>query len=1316
VPEVVLRIAGDNVSAVAAVREFVATLRDVRVENSEVAKSSATTAQTIAETARLNVTKAIEQREALRGLVQEYATIAKAAAAGSDEAIGANRLWMESNAKLAASYGEIAAAARRSSSEAAAASARGSEESGLARGFASRTLGVGAFAGGAFIAGAAAGIVIKKAADEANRAQESQAQLSNALRRTNQSYEAQKGAIEDYLASAEKASSFDKIDLRTALSELVRATGDTTKAQTLLTTATNVARGRHMDLEGAVRLVTRAYQGNVGALRRVGIDAQTVTTAQDKLREAHVKVTPEMLKQAKAIDKQSQSLEALRLLDQRYSGAAEAHAKTLAGHEEALGNAFTDMSVAIGKAVTPALSRMFEWMAKTIEAMTKSKTVADILHDTFHALGQIVSGVVGDFDILRSTFEFVSHHVKTVLIPILAVGLVAAFTAVKYGMISLEMSMPWTAIIVGAAIAVGWIVKHWGEVKSWFGDFWGYLKDTGEAAWTFLKDLARGAVYAILQYATAAIRGILEVASHVPFIGGKAKAALNDINDYIAKWKPNFSNVVAAFGAGGNAAGAAFNRGVMSHLNNTPYRIGGAGSDSPTRGVGGPGTAQIGGAAAGPGGRLQQSIVATARSALGVPYQYGGAPSISSPTDCSGLMVAVFAKHGISLPRRSEEQYSRAPMKNMSELLAGDLVFSEGIHPGHVGLYIGGGQVLEDPHTGDHVKIVALRDFGWNGESARWWGGKKDGGGGIPSPKLPSISDLIKQGTPVTTAQKAGPTALTALGVPQGLQDAVKKAADQARNAISAGHFTAAIRFYDTERRDLEKEATDLRHKLDDPKLTSAQRDAIHKDLTAVENAIRDVGGSIRAAHKKIADAARAAMKAEETALKSKVSTLQSTVSSAFSAVSGGIISAFEAQTQALVDAAGKTFYQGAQTPEEAALAAAQSADQVKSLQDALSQAQATGDPQQIAAAQHAIDMYNLESAAAASRAKADADYAAAVQQIQADRQKAEEHLTVDLGKFGDALQAGTSTYGDLQPLLDKYGLKLGDLSDGSFIFANDLDNLHGSADALDGALRDLAVLIGQITGKPVKLPPKGGRGAGGGGGGGGGGGASACFVAGTAVSTPDGTTAIEEIDVGDLVLTWDFATARLVEAAVTAVDRHVDADARSVLRLSAGDASLVGTPDHLVHDGGGWISVIDAAALWRPGDDGPVAVDAAQIGPRADVFNLHVNHPDHNYVANGFLVHNAKAHFATGGIVPGPMIGPEDTVLARVSTGEGVLSRDEMRMLLTAALGGGAPRYGSAIRSSPIYVLGTTASEVGRALARIVTPAQQRAVGFRNY
>jgi cell wall-associated NlpC family hydrolase len=89
---------------------------------------------------------------------------------------------------------------------------------------------------------------------------------------------------------------------------------------------------------------------------------------------------------------------------------------------------------------------------------------------------------------------------------------------------------------------------------------------------------------------------------------------------------------------------------------------------------------------------------------LGVPYQWAG----SSPSgfDCSGLVSYVYAQLGVSLPHSSYSQYGYGVAVSKDQLQAGDLVFFDGL--GHVGIYIGGGQFIHAPHTGDVVKISSL--------------------------------------------------------------------------------------------------------------------------------------------------------------------------------------------------------------------------------------------------------------------------------------------------------------------------------------------------------------------------------------------------------------------------------------------------------------------------------------------------------------------------------------------------------------------------------------------------------------------------------
>ncbi|MGN0182700.1 MAG: NlpC/P60 family protein [Candidatus Ornithomonoglobus sp.] len=102
-----------------------------------------------------------------------------------------------------------------------------------------------------------------------------------------------------------------------------------------------------------------------------------------------------------------------------------------------------------------------------------------------------------------------------------------------------------------------------------------------------------------------------------------------------------------------------------------------------------------------------QAIVNSAMKYLGVPYVWGG----TSPSgfDCSGLVQYVCSQNGISVPRVAASQRGAGQYVSRENLQPGDLVFfSRGGGVSHVGIYIGNGNMIHAPQTGDVVKVSSI--------------------------------------------------------------------------------------------------------------------------------------------------------------------------------------------------------------------------------------------------------------------------------------------------------------------------------------------------------------------------------------------------------------------------------------------------------------------------------------------------------------------------------------------------------------------------------------------------------------------------------
>jgi cell wall-associated NlpC family hydrolase len=116
-------------------------------------------------------------------------------------------------------------------------------------------------------------------------------------------------------------------------------------------------------------------------------------------------------------------------------------------------------------------------------------------------------------------------------------------------------------------------------------------------------------------------------------------------------------------------------------------------------------------AAPAPGAAAVATAISFALAQLGKPYQWGAAGP--DAYDCSGLVYAAYTAAGIHIARTTFQWYLDGPQVPLNQIEPGDLLFSAGsdgtpTDPGHVVMYLGGGQIIQAPQTGEDVQIDPL--------------------------------------------------------------------------------------------------------------------------------------------------------------------------------------------------------------------------------------------------------------------------------------------------------------------------------------------------------------------------------------------------------------------------------------------------------------------------------------------------------------------------------------------------------------------------------------------------------------------------------
>lgn len=116
-----------------------------------------------------------------------------------------------------------------------------------------------------------------------------------------------------------------------------------------------------------------------------------------------------------------------------------------------------------------------------------------------------------------------------------------------------------------------------------------------------------------------------------------------------------------------------------------------------------------------------KALIATAKKYIGTPYVFGG--TTPKGFDCSGFLQYVFKKHGMTLPRTADEQYTVGKRtKKASDLVPGDLVFFTTYESGvsHCGIYLGKNEFIH-ASSSKGIRIDNLDNSYWK---TRYYGGK----------------------------------------------------------------------------------------------------------------------------------------------------------------------------------------------------------------------------------------------------------------------------------------------------------------------------------------------------------------------------------------------------------------------------------------------------------------------------------------------------------------------------------------------------------------------------------------------------------------
>ena len=437
----------------------------------------------------------------------------------------------------------------------------------------------------------------------ADQFEQSHAKLEQALKNAGASFEDFATPIGDAQKKMEQYG-FTNAQTQEALANLTTALKDPKKALDDVALAADLAKYKHIDLADAATVVARAQEGNLRALKQLGIDLPISASGAAKLEAAHIalgKATDNASAylsqhsdavntaskyhdayekllgkvndaQKKVNDQSSAGEKIIKGLSDAIGGQASASAETFAGKMLALKAQSEDVAKNIGMFLIPILEKLMTAIKDVVDWFGKHKVVAEAIAAV---IGTVLVAAIGAYMIklaaaaVQSAINFAQ---------IIAGWVATGASAVAAG-VEMAIASGGITLVIGAIVAaIIYLATHWKES-------WDAMKEVAGAVWHFMEgigsgiaDLFRGVVNEIknlMNEAIGAVNTIINALNSLlsfklpSFLGGGSVGIKIPNIPKLAEGGIVSSPTLAMIGEAGPEAVVPLSRGGMGGMNIT---------------------------------------------------------------------------------------------------------------------------------------------------------------------------------------------------------------------------------------------------------------------------------------------------------------------------------------------------------------------------------------------------------------------------------------------------------------------------------------------------------------------------------------------------------------------------------------------------------------------------------------------------------------------------------------------------------------------------------------------------------------------------